>query len=107
MPETTCAACGGRFAWLWEAAFDKFGFCDGDGQVMTATVALALMQSGYSVTTDKWGVHNTIITSITRHGIEQIPSTTRLGYDDPRDYLPADIITLLDAKLPEHGEARP
>jgi hypothetical protein len=80
-------------------AFDKFGFGDGDGLVMTSSVADILIEAGYAVETEHWGLHNVIITSIKRDGVEQIPTGTKIGYDDPRAYLPADIATLLDSKV--------
>lgn len=84
--------------WSWEEAFDKFGFEDGDGPVMTDVVASVLRDGGYSVTAEPWGSHNVVICSIKdANGIEQIPSDINLGYDEPRDYLPDAIIALLDA----------
>ena len=96
---TYCQSCGTRHAWDWEEAFDKFGFGDGDGLVMTDSVADALREAGYAVTTEHWGLHNVVITSIKRDGIEQIPEKVSLGYDNPRDYLPAALISLLDSAL--------
>lgn len=96
---TYCQRCGTCHAWDWEEAFDKFGFGDGDGLVMTESVARTLREAGYAVTTHHWGMHNVIITSIKLADAEQIPEKTRLGYDNPRDYLPAAIVTLLDTAL--------
>lgn len=107
MPRTTCDTCGNPYEWHWEEAFSKFGFGDGDGQVETHTVALVLERAGYTVTTWHWGLHNTIITSITRNGAEQIPAATSVGYADPRRYLPPAIVRLLDERLPADEEARP
>lgn len=106
MPNTPCNHCGSAYHWQWEDAFDKFGFGDGDGQVETPTVALVLRRAGYQVQADRWGMHNTVILSIRRDGIEHIPESVRVGYDDPRRYLPPDIIALLDARLPDEGEAQ-
>jgi len=104
MPITTCTNCGGDFHWTWEEAFDKFGFGDGDGQVETDTVIMALESEGYRVEAHPWGLHNTVIDSIKLKGIEQIPDETNVGYADPRQYLPAKIVKLLDRKLPSKGE---
>lgn len=84
--------------WQWEEAFDKFGFNDGDGVVMTEVVADALRKAGLAVTTSAWGWHNIVIDSIKRDGTPLFPDTVTLGYDNPRDYLPEDVIALLDRK---------
>ena len=82
--------------WSWEEAFDKFGFEDGDGPVMTDVVEAVLRDVGYSVTAEPWGMHNVVIFSIKdANGNEIIPSTVKMGYDEPRNYLPAAIIALL------------
>jgi hypothetical protein len=96
---TTCESCGTRHEWTWEEAFDKFGFGDGDGLVMTDSVARVLIDAGYTVEIQQWGFHNVIITAIKLAGVEQIPGGATLGYDDPRGYLPAAIVALLDAKV--------
>ena len=102
MPQSECECCGGTYLWVWEEAFDKFGFNDGDGQVETETVANVLREAGYRVETVVWGIHNRIILSIKRDDVEQMPDRTlvAIGYDNPRGYLPKAIIELLDARLP-------
>ena len=50
--------------WTWEEAFDKFGFNDGDGLVMTYEVADFIGELGYEVEANGWGMHNTIITKL-------------------------------------------
>jgi hypothetical protein len=105
MPITTCTNCGGStFQWTWEEAFNKFGFGDGNGQVMTVTVAQVLREAGYTVEFHVWGLHNVVIDSIKRDGVELIPPSANVGYDDPRKYLPRRVKRILDAKLPAHGE---
>ena len=101
MPNTTCRLCNGVVSWRWEEAFDKFGFSDGDGEVMTCKVVDALEQAGYGVTSEQWGLHNEVILSILKDGVQQIPTGTNVGYDEPRRYLPPDIVRLLDERLPE------
>ena len=102
MPLTTCDTCGGdAYRWSWTEAFDKFGFNDGDGQVETETVADVLRNAGYETVTEGWGFHNTVIVSIRRDGKDCIPNDISLGYDDPRGYLPAEIVELLDRRLPD------
>lgn len=93
---TICPTCGHAHHWSWEGAFDKFGFGDGDDLVMTETVAEALRKHGYVVETIHWGFHNTIITDISRDGAALIPDGTVRGYDDPRRYLPKDVLALLN-----------
>lgn len=107
MSYSTCTTCGGRYHWRWEEAFDKFGFGDGEGLVMTGTVAAALHDAGYVVTAEPWGLHNVVITDIERDGQPIIPKGTTIGYDKPRDYLPPEIIKLLDEAFPEHAEVQP
>jgi hypothetical protein len=62
-PISPCSRCGGKLRWRWEEAFDKFGFGDGDGQVMTSDVAHVLRAAGYVVASAPWGLHNTTIYS--------------------------------------------
>lgn len=104
---TTCHTCGHAYHWHWEDAFDKFGFDDGDGQVMTDAVANVLRTADYEVDAQPWGLHNIVITSICRSGVEQIPASAEVGYDDPRTYLPAEIVALLDTKLADTAEVEP
>lgn len=106
MSFTTCTTCGNRYEWSWEEAFDKFGFEDGDGLVMTDPVADFLRSTGLSVTVQQYGFHNLVITDIERDGRSLIPETAQRGYDDPRDYLPDDIVDDLDRRFPEGREVR-
>lgn len=107
MSITTCPTCLHEHTWSWEEAFDKFGFEDGDGLVMTGAVAQALRRGGYTVSTEKWGLHNVVIVSLQRDGVEQIPERINLGYDDPRAYLPPAIVALLDAAFTPTTEVEP
>lgn len=105
MSTCTCPTCGNPYSWDWEEAFVKFGFGDGEGLVMTEHVAAKLRQAGYAVTIEPWGCHNVTIASIKRDGVELIPfDSINFGYDDPRDYLPAEIIDLLDDAFDEDTE---
>lgn len=104
MPISHCRYCNSEFRWSWEEAFDKFGFGDGDSNVMTEVVAKVLDGAGYAVETSAWGLHNVVIRSIRKQGVEQIPAQgIRFGYDNPRDYLPQAIIDLLDRELSGEG----
>ncbi|MCA9078189.1 MAG: hypothetical protein KDA93_24380 [Planctomycetaceae bacterium] len=89
----------------WEDAFLKFGYDDGDGFVETDLVAKVLAHAGYEVHIHEWGLHNTVIDSLTRDSVELIPgrdSTFRFGYDDPRDYLPQQVVSYLDRSIVGH-----
>lgn len=96
MSITTCPKCCRDFHWDWEEAFQKFGFNDGDGVVMTEHVARVLRDAGYAVTFEAWGLHNVVIASILLAGIEQIPDDYDYCDDDLRERLPDYIVTLLD-----------
>jgi len=107
MSTTYCSHCGTKIIWDWQDAFDKFGFDDGDGLVMTNAVANVLRTAGYTVTAEPWRLHNVVITSIQRDGGELIPETANIGYDEPRKYLPVGIVALLDEKLSGAVEVQP
>lgn len=104
---TDCDYCGGTLHWDWTEAFDKFGFNDGDGQVETWQVEGILADAGYDVTVEGWGLHNTVVTSIKKGGLEHIPYDNpeyTFGYDNPRVYFPDHLVKLLDEKLPPTGD---
>lgn len=107
MPKSPCPICATLCSWTWEDAFDKFGFGDGEGHVQTARVAAVLEQNGYDVRHQYWGNHNDIIDSIMKDSVEQIPASVRVGYDDPRRYLPKRIVRLLDQHLSADQEVLP
>ena len=90
--------------WFWEEAFDKFGFGDGDGLVMTGEVMDSINRAGYTVWADSPGVHNyyiieiadtdgTVIWSDSIEGVD-------LGYTNPREVLPKSLVEHLDKELP-------
>ena len=94
--------------WNWEEAFDKFGFDDGDGLVLTDKVAFYLEELGFEVTTSSWSMHNTIIETLSYNGIDLLKVPTRitrevrvpeLGYDNPRLYLRPGLVAALDAEF--------
>ncbi len=103
MSITHCPSCRQETEWSWTEAFDKFGFNDGDGLIMTEHVAETLTKAGYTVATQAWSIHNVIIASIKRADIELIPANANPGYDDPLDYLPNDVIALLNDAYPDDG----
>lgn len=60
-----------------------------------------LRSAGYAVDVGAWGIHNTVINSITKDGVEHIPfDRVDFGFVDPRAYLPKRLVVLLDKKLP-------
>lgn len=105
-----CDTCGSQVVWSWTEAFEKFGFGDGDGLIETWQVEDVLTAAGYEVNVEGWGFHNTVIVSIKKDGTEQIPYDRpgfTFGYDDPRSYLPPEIVTLLDEHFPDEDGAAP
>ncbi|WP_072387143.1 hypothetical protein [Hyphomicrobium sp. CS1BSMeth3] len=100
MPITTCNTCGGDYRWDWEEAFDKFGFGDGDGQIETDRVIDVLTEAGYQVEFGETGLHNTFIDKIAdANGVTLYEADREFS----RDVLPAEILKLLDEKLPANG----
>ena len=100
---------GSTSHWDWTEAFAKFGFDDGDGQVETGQVEAILSEAGYKVTVEEWSMHNVVITSIMKEGVEYVPYRNHqytFGYDDPRDYFPLEIVYLLESKFPTRAEHR-
>ena len=98
MPTTT-------IVWDWDEAFDKFGFSDGDGLVMTWDVVEALWRHGYECMVDSWGCHNTVIWTITKGDEVVFDGRTvdvyEFGYDSARLFLPEEIVTILDNEFPD------
>lgn len=86
--------------WDWTESFDKFGFGDGDGQVETHKVVAVLEELGCRVSVGNSGLHNAVIVSIHRDGVELISNDVNTGYDNPRVYLPGELIDALDRVLP-------
>jgi len=90
--------------WRWEEAFDKFGFNDGEGLIFTEDIASHLEELGFKIKTENWSLHNIVISSIKKDGVEKIPEDVNLGYDCPHTYLPRKIINALDKAFPEDKE---
>ena len=120
--------------WEWEDAFSKFGFGDGDGWNGTHEVVGEIESLGYECETENWGCHNYMIFDIKKDGksilfpegkehgehlddwlpeVEQriksdwahknhVPKP--LGYEEPRLYLPDDIIKHLDSVFTDEWE---
>lgn len=92
-----------KLKWQWIEAFYKFGFDDGDGNIETGSVVDFLKEAGFRAKTFKWIPHNTIIVSIQKDRVEYMPnkiSGYRIGYHNPREYLPAYLIEMLDIAFP-------
>ncbi|MEE9322530.1 MAG: hypothetical protein V3U76_18960 [Granulosicoccus sp.] len=89
-----------EYHWDWTEAFSKFGFGDGDGPVETHKVIAVLEELGCRATTGYAGLHNAAIVSVNRDGVELISGDVNTGYDNPREYLPEDLIEGLDRVLP-------
>lgn len=93
--------CGNTYH--WNHAFAKFGYDDGDGKIETPCIAQILKRAGYTVHFSRWSPHNTLIYSIQKDGIEFMPLNSRqfrIGYDDPKKYLPENIQEILNSKIP-------
>lgn len=99
--------------WTWEEAFYKFGFGDGDGPNFTDVVIGVLDDLGYQAEAERWGMHNYMIQRLEKDdeiifwngcdfnmGLREGKHDAVIGYDDPRDYLPEDIVKHLDEQLP-------
>ena len=96
-----CKHCGNCYH--WKDAFSKFGYNDGDGQIQTFRVGHALQKAGYRVSYFWWRPHNIIIFSIKKNSIEFMPkkySSHSIGYSDPIEYLPVDILKILEKEFP-------
>lgn len=52
-----------------------------------------------------WGMHNIVITAIGKDFVSQIPEAANVGYDEPREYLPSEIVRIVDEAFSE-GFAR-
>jgi len=101
MHHLQCRHCGNKYH--WREAFSKFGFADGDGDIKTPHIAEALEFAGYEVSCFWWRPHNMIIYSIRKGGIEYMPlnkSRNGIGYTDPIDYLPIEILELPEEQSP-------
>lgn len=98
MPLHTCANCGAPKTWNWEDAFLSYGF-DNGANSKTTTVVSTLEANGYTTALATYA-DNEFIENITKDGVEQISQHDWIGETDPRDFLPADIIALLDHKHP-------
>jgi len=102
--QPVCGDCWSQVNWC--ESFDKFGHGDGDDCVHTTLVVRALREAGYQVqmTSDE-GVHNIVIDQIgyrMADGSVQvvfadgIPADVKVGYANPREVLPAEIVKFLD-----------
>lgn len=98
MPLHTCALCGGPQPWKWEDAFLSYGFDEGEHSE-THAVASTLVANGYTTEIATYA-DNDFIESIVKDDVEQISAHDWPGEMDPRQFLPADLIALLDKAFP-------
>ncbi len=101
MQHLQCRHCGNKYN--WREAFSKFGFNDGDGNIKTPHIAEALKFAGCYVKYSRWSPHNELIYSIKKDGIEYMPVDNddyKIGYDNPLDYLPIEILKSLEEEFP-------
>jgi len=102
-PQPVCGSCWSQVNWC--ESFDKFGHDDGDDCVHTASVVRALREAGYHAKLTEENTHNTLIEevgylmsdgSVQVVFADDIPAGASVGYSDPRDTLPAEIVEFLD-----------
>ena len=87
--------------WVWDEAFDKFGFDDGDGWNGTCLVERFLLDIGCKeikcdVWCDVWEIHNYMIFQIVDKDGNKYEFN---GNENPRDILPKYIIEKLNNKF--------
>lgn len=78
--------------WMWEEAFERHGFGDGDSWNGTRLVEEEIKRLGYEVDCDSAGIHNFIIVAISR-GTEQWVNEKE---EEPRKWLPEALVKALD-----------
>lgn len=102
-PQPACGSCWNQVNWC--ESFDKFGHGDGDDCIHTAQVVRALRDAGYHARLYEGGMHNTLIDEIGYRMsdgsvqvvfADDVPVGARIGYSNPREVLPADIVEFLD-----------
>lgn len=85
-------------SWDWEDAFSKFGF--EEERNCTDQVVDVIESLGYECETGGWGCHSlSMIRDVKKAGVSIMPETVNMGYDDPRTWLPPDVIARLDEKF--------
>jgi len=99
--------------WTWQDAFSKFGFNDGDGWNGTFHVSYFLEGLGYETECDFWGCHNYLILDVLKDGRsilfqkdddnpcdKWLPHLAHiqkpLGYADPKEFLPKELVEKLE-----------
>jgi hypothetical protein len=101
--QPVCGHCWNQVNWC--ESFYKFGHDDGEDCMHTAQVVRALREAGYHAMLNDGGVHNTVIDevgyrmadgSVQTVFADNVPEGTQVGYSDPREALPADIVSFLD-----------
>lgn len=89
-----CHHCRTLHFWHWKTAFK---YCESQILAQTETVAEVLQAAGYELKFDD-SYEPAVIDSMMLDGNELLPEQGLRG-DDPRAYLPAEVVSLLDAKF--------
>lgn len=93
MSNYACKNCEGKYNWHWQEAFLRID-CWAN-EFNTCCVEGVLARNGYQVEATGGRTHN-IICSIKKDGVDQIPLSAKVGYDNPQEYLPKEIVAILD-----------
>jgi hypothetical protein len=88
--------------WFWQDGFDRHGYGDGDGPIMTDTVVEVLKRAGYAPTVYRDGMHNEYIYQMTGPDAVELVDLEKPYGAEPETYLPQAVRDLLDAAFPIH-----
>jgi hypothetical protein len=86
-----------RITWIWDEAFLKFGFGDGDGWNGTHEIECWFeSEMGWKPESHLWGIHNYMIFALTDPDGKKYEFN---GYDSPRKTLPEKVVSKLDERF--------
>lgn len=97
MSVSFCNQCQGTYNWHWQEAFFKISCWSLKSN--TCCVESLLARAGYRVHI-AGGRKRNVIRYIKMNGIDQIPTNARIGHNNPQEYLPPEIVTILDKAFP-------